>query len=337
MIDKNNKTTKNYPKAIIPFIPDAKFYFSKGVDAFYKRKFDLALKWIKKATEADPDELLYPIQMSVVYTEMEEFHLANQILTELSQHNHEQYPELYYLMANNYAHLGLLKEAEKFASLYLEKDIEGEFRSESEQLLTLLELGLSEEDDDFDFDFEEDEMLIYQETAFYHIQRHDWHEAGKILTEMIKHFPDYLIAKHQYNYALFFVGKQEEAIRLEEELYKQSPESTHSITNLIVFYQETNRRDQAEALIRKLTNVYPIHCETGLRIAITFAYLGYYKEAYRRFLTLPKAKLRNHLDYFRYFSKTAAALNHQNLAEKIWAEGCKKHSELADEPLPWLK
>lgn len=339
-INKNNKHKNNHNKAIIPFIPDAKFYFSKGVDAFYKRKFDIALKWIKKAEESDPNEILYPIQMSVVYTEMENFHLANQILTDLYEHNHQDYPELYYLMANNYAHLGLLNDAEKFAALYLEKDTDGEFRSEAEQLLTLLELGLSEDDEDFDFDFDleqEDEILIYQETAFYHLQRRDWHEAGKILTEMIQRFPDYQIAKHQYHYALFFVGEHEEAIQLEEKMYKQFPDSTHSMTNLIIFYHETGKVEQANALIKRLSNIYPIHCEASLKIAISFAYVGHFNQAFERFYPLPKGKLINHLDYYRYFALSASALNHQTLAKKIWAEGCKKHRELANEPLPWFK
>ena len=337
-IKKNNRDKNNYSKAIIPFIPDANFYFTKGVDAFYKRKFDIALKWIKRAEESDPNEILYPIQMSVVYTEMENFHLANQILTELYQLNHEDYPELNYLLANNYAHLGLLSDAEKYASLYLEKEPNGEFRSESEQLLTLLELGFSDEDDDdFDLDFElEDEMLIYQETAFYHLQRRNWHEAGKVLTEMIQHFPDYQIAKHQYHYALFFIGEHEEAIKLEEELYKQFPHSTHSMTNLIIFYHQTGKINLAEELIKKLLNIYPIHCEASLRIAISFACVGHFEEAYQRFYSLPKGMLYNHLDYYRYFALSASALNHQAVAEKIWAEGCKKHTELAREPLPWI-
>ena len=37
---KNKETKQN---KILPFIPEGDFYFTKGVEAFKKRKFDIAL------------------------------------------------------------------------------------------------------------------------------------------------------------------------------------------------------------------------------------------------------------------------------------------------------
>lgn len=334
MTKTNNRQTDKHTKAVIPFIPEAEFYFSKGVDAFYKRKFDIALKWIKKAAEADPNEALYPAQMSIIHTEMGAYHLANQILTDLIENQGEDYADCYYLIANNYAHLGLLKDAQKYASIYLEKEPEGEFKSETEQLLTLLELSLSDDEDGIDF-LPEDEIMIYQETAFYHLQRKEWQSACAILTEMVNLFPNHTMAQHQYHYALFFSGERDKAIELEKRLYQKQPDSTHAMTNLIVFYDEEGKLDQVEMLLKKLKNVYPIHFEQSLRIATTFAHVNRFDQAYQRFISLPKAKIKYHLDYFRYFAKTAYALNLADQAKKIWAEGCKLHADLASESLPW--
>lgn len=335
MTKTNNDQINKHTKAVIPFIPEADFYFSKGVDAFYKRKFDLALKWMKKAAEADPNEALYPAQMSIVHTEMGAYHLANQILTTLLENHSEDYPDCYYLIANNCAHLGLLKDAQKYASIYLDKQPDGDFKSEAEQLLTLLELSLADYDDEIDI-LQEDELMIYQETAFYHLQRKEWESACAILTEMIGRFPSHIIAQHQYHYALFFTGERKKAIELEEAIFRQQLDSTQSMTNLIVFYYEEGKIDQMEIILKQLENIYPIHFDQSLRAATTFAHVNYFDQAYQRFNLLPKAKLKANLDYFRYYAKTIHALKSEYQAEKIWAEGCKLHPDLASESVPWL-
>ena len=117
MAQVKNKA-KEKSNNIIPFIPEGDFYFTKGVEAFQNRKFNIAVKWMKKAIEAKPNDPLYQCQMSVIYTEIGAYHAANQLLTNVLQST--EYTDCYYLIANNYAHLGLLNDAEKYVNLYLE-------------------------------------------------------------------------------------------------------------------------------------------------------------------------------------------------------------------------
>ncbi|WP_117148936.1 MULTISPECIES: lipopolysaccharide assembly protein LapB [Paraliobacillus] len=326
--DTQYKTKDN----VIPFIPEGDFYFSKGVDAFYKRKFDIALKWLKKATEADPEEALYPCQISIIYTEIGSYHTANQILTGIIKEHGDDYLECYYLIANNYAHLGLLKDAKKYADLYLEKDPAGEFKEETEQLLTVLDIGADEDDDWLE---EEDELLVYQETAFYHLERQEWELAMPLLKEMMALFPDHQTAKHEYCYALFYSGDQEEAIRIEEKWLEKDPQSIFVRTNLILFYYERQEVEKVDRLQGTLMNVYPIHEEQKLRIATTLAQIKYYQYAYQRFIRLAKSKVKGHMRYYKYFSITAYQVGDRIQSERIWNEGCKQHPLLKSEPLPW--
>lgn len=320
---------------VIPFIPEGDFYFSKGVDAFYKRKFDIALKWLKKATEAEPEEALYPCQISIIYTEIGSYHTANQILTEIIETHAEDYLDCYYLIANNYAHLGLLKDAKKYADLYLEKDPNGEFKQETEQLLTVLDIGADEDEDDDDWLEEEDELLIYQETAFYHLERQEWEKALPLLEEMMTLFPDHTTAKHEYSYALFFSGNQEEALRLEETWLEKDPQSIYVRTNLILFYYQREEFDKVDLLQQTITNIYPIHEQQKLRIASTLAQIKQYQIAYPRFMRLTKAKVKGHISYYKYFSITAFQLGDKVRAEQIWLEGCRQHPLLKADAHPW--
>ncbi|MBM7571065.1 tetratricopeptide repeat protein [Aquibacillus albus] len=320
---------------IIPFIPEGDFYFTKGVEAFQKRKFDIALKWLKKAVELEPEEALYQCQMSIIYTEIGAYHAANQILNKVLSTNGESYIDCYYLIANNYAHLGLLQDAKKYILTYLEKAPDGDFREEAEQLLTVLDLDEEEEIEDWMYEEEEDELLIYQETAFYHLEREEWSHAIPLLEEMMAVFPEYVYAKHEYSFALFFSGHEEDAIELEEAAVKKDPQSLFSHTNLAIYYHERKQYDLRDRHIELIRNIYPIHEQQKLRIACTLARTGNTKEAFKRFQTLSKSHLTGHASYFKWYSIAAFQSGYPEKARIIWEEGCKKHQKLVKNQVPW--
>ncbi|RLL46626.1 hypothetical protein D8M04_05315 [Oceanobacillus piezotolerans] len=324
---------KKEPTNIIPFIPDGDFYFTKGVEAFQNRKFDLAIKWMKKAIDAKPKEPLFQCQMSVIYTEIGAYHAANQVLTEVLQNSN--YIDCYYLIANNYAHLGLLNDARKYAMSYLEKEPEGDFSEDAKSLLEVIEYD-DDEDNEFTLD-DEDDLLIYQETAFFHMENQEWEEAIPVLEELMSLFPDYMMAKHDYCQALFFSGNQEKAIEQQLQLLEVEPLSLYSHANLAIFYYETGDLDAYQAHIGVLENIYPMHEQQKLRLAVTFARTGNYQAAYQRFLKLGKGSVKNHPSFFRWYSISAYQVGEPSKALELWQEGCKRHPLLGQESGPWNK
>jgi len=316
---------------LIPFIPEGDFYFTKGVEAFQKRKFDIAIKWLKKAIDMKPDEPLYKCQLSIIYTEIGSYHVANQLLTNVLQSS--DYIDCYYLIANNYAHLGLLNDAKKYANSYLDKEPNGDFSEEAKTLLELLEFD--EEDEEWDLE-DEDELLIYQETAFYHIENKEWEKAFPVIEEMLTVFPDYMMAKHDYTQALFFTGNQQKAIDMELDILHDNPNSLYSHINLALFYYELDKKQEYEYHIQALLKVYPIQEQLKLRIAVTMSRTGKYEEAYLRFRTLSKEKVKSHVSYFHWFSVAAYQIGDPGKAITIWQEGCKLHPKLSKEDGPWI-
>ncbi|MRG84734.1 tetratricopeptide repeat protein [Salinibacillus xinjiangensis] len=315
---------------VIPFLAEeGEFYFTLGVKAFRKREFEKAERWLTRAMELAPDDPLYPCQLSILYTETKSFHKANQLLTKVLQEFGDSYVDCYYLIANNYAHLGLFQDAQKNIELYLEKEPEGDFKNEANQLLELLklyneELDEEDEDDEWLFD-EEDELLVYQESAFYYLEHQEWEKALPVLEEMMTLYPDYIAAKHDYAWALFFSGDEEEAVELEIEWHKQNPNSIHSIVNLATFYYEMGEFERSEGYIEQLQNVYPIHEQQSLKIASALAHTEHFEWAYERFEQLSKAKLKNHMSYFRWYSRTAYQIGLETKAKELWKEGCRRH------------
>ncbi|WP_164668131.1 tetratricopeptide repeat protein [Virgibacillus doumboii] len=327
------KNTYEEQGNILPYIPEGDFYFTKGVEAFQKRKFEAAIKWLRKAIEMAPKNPLYQCQMSIIYTELGAYHTANQLLTRVLQSAGGQYPDCYYLLANNYAHLGLLNDAKKYAKSYLDNEPDGDFRGDAEHLLDLIDF---DEDDSDDWELEsEDELLMYQETVFYYMDNEEWDKALVLLEEMITLFPERKATKHDYTQALFFSGFEDDAIEMEQGILEEQPNSFYSHINLATFYYESDRTEEYERHIQGLLNVYPIHGEQKLRLAVTLARTGLYEEAYIRFRKLPKATVKNHLSYFKWYSVTAYKLGNPAKALSLWEEGCKKHPNLSKEEGPW--
>ncbi|WP_077328013.1 tetratricopeptide repeat protein [Virgibacillus siamensis] len=331
MHQSENKKDQQHEN-VFPLIPEGDFYFQKGVEAFQKRNFEGAIKWLRKAIEMAPEDPLYQCQMSVIYTEIGAYHAANQLLTKVLQFSGDDCIDCYYLLANNYAHLGLLNDAKKYANSYLDKDPDGEFKEAAESLIEMVDID--EEDDEW-FTDEEDELLIYQETVFYHIEKCEWEKALTLLDEMKTLFPGHPLIKHDYTQALFFSGYQDDAIKMEMELLEEDPNSLNSHINMAIFSYESGNITQYETHIQTLRNVYPLHEQLQLRVAITFARTGLYQEAYDRFRKLAKGTSKNHLSFYKYYSIAAYKLGEPSKALSLWEEGCRRHPDLSKQDGPW--
>ncbi|WP_226580465.1 tetratricopeptide repeat protein [Halobacillus litoralis] len=322
---------------IIPFLPSGTFYFTHGIQAFQKRRFSAAVKWLKKAIEASPEEPLYQCQLSVVYTEVGSYHAANQVLTEVLADFGKEYVDCYYLMANNYAHLGLLSDAKKYVDIYLEQSGDGEFEEAANQLKEMLD-SLEEDDDEDEWAFEdEDELLIYQETAFYHLEQEEWDQALSVLHEMMDLFPEFKMAKHKYAYALFMNGDTDEAIQFEEANLQQDSANIHSHVNLATFLLEGKRTEEANFHIERLRNVFPMHEQQKLAVAETLARAGHYKEAVDRFRQLKDKQVVRRRVYYKWYSISLYHTGNPSKSLQLWEKGCKQYPKMGEEDGPWQK
>ncbi|WP_411953859.1 tetratricopeptide repeat protein [Alkalibacillus sp. S2W] len=314
------------PNKVATFRHDGDFYFSYGVKAFKRKDFTKAEKWFQKALETDPTNPLYLCQMSVLYTELHQYHKANDMLQQVLDSNREPYVDSYYLMANNYAHLGLFYEAKKSAEQYLELDPEGDFKAETEELISNLDRVLTDysEDDELAFS-EEDEFMLYQETAFYHLEHEEWDDALTVLEELTDRYPEYLPAKHEYAYALFQQGQTDEAIQYEEKWLEQDPNSLSSRMNLMYFYDQIGRTDLSEAFLDELKKVYPTYFEKQLKLAIVMAQVNDHAEAIKRFRKLKSDQVSNYLSYYLWFGYSLRAYYDDEKASTIWQEAKEQH------------
>src|SRR5699024_1620695 len=182
---------------------------------------------------------------------------------------------------------------------------------------------------------EEDDLLVYQEAVFQHMENKEWKQAIPLLEDMLTLFPEHSLAVHDYAQALFYSGETEKAIQMELDELEKKPFVLYSHINLAVFYYSVQSISEYEKHIQTLLNVYPIYEEQKLRIAIALAKTRNYEDAVVRFRKLSKGKMKSHLSYFKWYSIAAYYTDEFEKALALKKEGCKIHPNLPRELKTW--
>jgi tetratricopeptide (TPR) repeat protein len=158
---KDNKARQE-TGMLLSFLPTGEYYFKKGLKAFHRRDFLRAKKFLSRAMQLEPGESMIACQLAIVSTEMGEYEQSNRLLHQILEEFNEDMMECHYFLANNYAHLGLFKDAYHHANLYKQLDPNGEFIQDTDDLIELLTFEADELDEDL---YEQDDLIVKQEQA----------------------------------------------------------------------------------------------------------------------------------------------------------------------------
>src|SRR5699024_614856 len=215
------------------------------------------------------------------------------------------------------------EEAKMYADRYLQKEPEGDFLEEAKRLLEVIDMEADTElDDNWS---EEDELLVYREAIFQHMENKEWDHVIPLLEDMLTLFPEDRLAVHDYAVALFHSGEKEKAIQMELDALEDMSYDLNSHINLAIFYHSMQLFPEYEAHIQSILNVYPIYEEQKLRIAIALAKTGKYTDAFLRFRTLSKRNMTDYLSYYKWYSISAYQIGSIEKADTLKKEGCRIH------------
>lgn len=146
MKESGMMSNKPVQSNIIRINPNADFYFNRAWEAFDKNKLEQALKYFKRATslsDNDGDREFGQCQTALIYQHLGNFQKSCDLINELIEKGSENYPEVHYFQANNYAFLGDYTKALKCTQMYLYLVPNGEYREEAEEFQKDLEEELN--------------------------------------------------------------------------------------------------------------------------------------------------------------------------------------------------
>lgn len=329
----NNSNVRKKTGTIVPFTLSGEYYFSKGLKSYQKRDYGKAKKYLERARMLEPDEPLIPFQLAIVYTENGEFSESNKIFHELLEKSRGKMTECHYFLANNYAYLGLFKEAYQHAVAYLELDEDRVFAEDTEDLLDLLRLEDEELEEDF---YVQDELISKHEKARELLQAGRFEEVIDMLQALIEDFPEYWSAYNNMALAYFYLGESETADNILNEVLEKNPGNLHALCNKLVFAYYRQDLPALRFYKNLLVKVKPMMAEQQYKLGATLALAGEYEAAYSLLKRLYKYGFDGEGAFFYWLAYSAYYSGREYEAKKHWQKVLQYEPEKAGLE-PWIQ
>jgi tetratricopeptide (TPR) repeat protein len=311
---KDSKAMKQKGQ-LLSFVPTGEYYFTKGVKAFHRRDLKKAEKYFRRAMHLEPGEPMIVCQLAIVLSEMGEYQQSNRLLHLVLEELDENMAECHYFLANNYAHLGLFRDAFRHANLYLELNEDGEFAEDANDLLDLLTMEAEEMDEDY---YEEDDLIVKQEEARNHLESGEFPKAIEIFQEVIEEYPEYWSAYNNLALAYFYLGEATKARDILNDVLERNPGNLHALCNALVFAHYQGQEKEGQDLKDSLEKIHPIHVEHQFKLGATFALVGEYELAYRWLKKLQKTGFEGDGAFYYWLAHASYFTGRENTAVSAW-------------------
>lgn len=314
---ERKRPAKNQRGKVLPISMDAGFFFERAVSSLDRYRYDKALKYFRKAVEYEPSNPVNHCNMAGILSEMGDYAASNEVLQTVLEEIDPSMTECYFYMANNYANMDMFEAAEEALIRYLEEDEQGQFLSEAEEMIDLLQYEL---DRPTKLKSIKSRHGVYEhDQARALLEEGKFAQAVKMLEELVQTRPDFLAARNNLALGYYYLGLFRKAVETVEEVLVQDPGNLHGLCNLAIFYQHAGNREALEELAGRLENIVPFHQEHVFKLATTMGILGRHEAAFGHFQRLMRGSETN-LDASLYHYAAVAAYHtgRKEEAEKLW-------------------
>ncbi len=303
---------------VVQFLPDAAFYFERGVRYLNRHDLSRALKSFQRAVECEPSNAVNHCNLAGVYSELGDFEESNKILQSVLAEIAPDMAECYFYMANNYANLGEYELAEEHVVKYLEIDPTGEFAPDADEMLDVLIHEFGGGDILRESRKRQVESGKDRDVARTMLEEGKFYEASILLEQEIERQPEANAARNNLALARYYLGQIDEAVQLTREVLDREPSNIHALCNLAVFLRHHGKgNEEYRQLMELLCKLSPLQFDQGYKLATTLGILGEHKAAYSLFLQLVEFGDRH--DPSLYFALAAASANLGRLKQaKQW-------------------
>ncbi|NGQ95072.1 tetratricopeptide repeat protein [Brevibacillus sp. SYP-B805] len=312
------KSSEGTKKAtVVDFMRDASFFVERGQRLLYRYDYERALRCFRRAVEIEPNNAGYHCQLASALAEMGRFEASNDVLHHVLDNVDARMVDIYFYLANNYAHLEDYQMAEEMAVTYLQKSQHGVYADEAEELLDYIYFELDMPPRRF---FEPSGEGIYQrhEAARQCLEEGRFLKALEILQDIVKTDESFMPAWNNLSLAYYYIGDFEKALQTIEQTLEREPGNLHALCNLAVLLSHLNRSAELVELLTRLKKVTPIHFEHMYKLATTLGVLGQHQEAYRLYQRMLRVAGPQDPCIYHYAAISALLTDRKEQAVRWW-------------------
>lgn len=314
-------TGTNQSGKIIPLVLDAQFYYQKAVQAMNKKNYANALRYFRRTVELEPDNPVNHCNLAGVLAEIGRFEESNHILHHVLEHLAPDFHECNLFLGHNYASLGEFSTSRKYALRYIQKEPNGEYVADAEELLEYLDEVDGEGTEEPVGSFLPPEVKEHEEVIRI-LERGKFLAALRKLKRLVEVYPHFLPARNNLSLAYFYLGQVRAAIEEVYHVLEIDPGNLHALCNLAVF---TVNQEVSRKILEGLENVYPIRIEDAYKLATTFGLLEKDAESYRKFLHI--YRLEGETPILLHFLAISAYNAKEDRLARYWWKRLKKMEE----------
>lgn len=269
---------------IITFERGADFYFDLGYRKIQTGNLKSALRYIEKAVKLKPNDSFIQFNYAGLLAELGNIDLSTQILLHIVNELDPNYDECYFGLGCNYLQLQKIKKSVEYFSKYLEKDPEGEFAEEAEELLEMLNM-IKDANNNLD-DEELEKIYKIEEEAIGHLEKRQYKAAVEKFELVVKLLPNAVPARNNLSLAYYYQGNFQKALEIAREVIGYEPYNIHANCNLAIFYNKLELASWMEKQVKTIKKLETENPEYLYKIADTLGSLGKHEEAYKAFKKL---------------------------------------------------
>ncbi|MDF2530737.1 MAG: repeat-containing protein [Clostridia bacterium] len=300
---------------IIAFERGAEFYFDLGYRKIQKGNLKSALTYIEKAVKLKPNDGFIQFNYAGLLAELGNLDLSTEVLLHIVEKLDPNYDECYFGLGCNFLQMQKIKKSVEYFSKYLDKDPEGEFSEEAEDLLEMLTM-IKDANNNLD-DEELEKIYKVEEEAINHLELREYKEAAEKFEIVVNLLPNAVPARNNLSLAYYYLGETQKAIDLAREVLNYEKNNVHANCNIAIFYNKFDLSNWVEKQIKSIKKLNTENPEYLYKIADTLGCLDRHDEAYKVYKRLLSLEPHNTL-YYHYTAVAAYNAGRFNESMKYW-------------------
>ncbi|WP_322923627.1 tetratricopeptide repeat protein [Paenibacillus campi] len=315
------RKTEEAERKVIRLQLDANFFFERAVRSLDRYRYDKALTYFQKAVEYEPDNPIHHCNLAGILSELGKYEASNEALRHIVEHVEPMMSECHFYMANNYANMEQFAEAERELLIYMEKDANGSFGTEANELLDVVRYERARSgkphQEVSEANHDEAKLEPHQQGRVL-LEQGDVQQACIVLQQALAAEPDDDATRNNLAVAFYHLGELERAANEVAEVLRRDPYNLHGLCNQALILRQMGQHSRLLQQIVMLRQVHPLHHEHLLKLAITLAMLGQHDAAYPHFCRLVRMNDTNQQEIYHYAAVAACYVGKYDQGEQWW-------------------
>ncbi|MTI95578.1 MAG: tetratricopeptide repeat protein [Firmicutes bacterium] len=263
---------------VISFSTGSRIYYRLGTHFYYKNNMDKALSYYQRALAVDPENPINHFNVACLLSELGKYRESSRIFKKILADMDSDFNESLFWLAMNHGQMHQYREAHRFLKEYLDREPDGEYSQQAEEIIDYLRLETPQLTD-----AQRDKIDHLCHQGIELVSQGDISGAVDCFFKASKIEPELAVPRNNLALAWFYLGDLQKAISETIAALAIEPDNIYANCNLAIFCHAANDELAVRRQLRVLNNLYSDDPDDLLKLGTTYGLLGKDQRAYNIF------------------------------------------------------